>query len=241
MPSSFASPTSASVHSRTCDGPPGICVPDVSRMVWMESTASRNGWALARGLQHVCQVPARRERDRVAGDAEPAGRAPPPAHATPRPTPTRMTARRRRDGRARGAAASTCRYRAPRRGAPPRPARGRRRARDRCRRSRWRRAVRRREPRPASRARGALPDATPTRRQPGPRRSCPTGRSPGNVPPTATPAGDTPSTRGSSGPSATCGTVRAGSDIACHGPDPAPILAGRVHIAPGSTKARKEG
>ena len=53
MPSSFASPTSASVHIRTCDGPPGICVPDVSRMVWMESTASRNGRA-SRAVSSTC-------------------------------------------------------------------------------------------------------------------------------------------------------------------------------------------
>ena len=53
MPSSLASPTSASVHRRTWDGPPGICVPDVSRMVWMESTASKNG-RVSRAVSSTC-------------------------------------------------------------------------------------------------------------------------------------------------------------------------------------------
>ena len=43
MPSALASPTRASVHSRTWAGPPGSCVPAVSRRVWIESTASRKG------------------------------------------------------------------------------------------------------------------------------------------------------------------------------------------------------
>ena len=41
------------MHIRTWDGPPGICVPDVSRSVWMESTASRNGRA-SRAVSSTC-------------------------------------------------------------------------------------------------------------------------------------------------------------------------------------------
>ena len=136
-------------HPDLRDGPPGIWVPDVSRSVWMESTASRNGRPPAR-----CPARARdRDRERTRWRRRrrrAAGRVPPPARAIPRPTPARRSARPPTGARARGAAASTCRCRARRRAAPRRPGRRRRRARDRCRRSRSRHAVRRPGPTPAS-------------------------------------------------------------------------------------------
>ena len=73
MPSSFASPTSASVQSADLRGPSrhlragGIA----DGLDGIDRQEERTG--LACHLEHVRQIAPGRERDRVAGDAEPPG------------------------------------------------------------------------------------------------------------------------------------------------------------------------
>ena len=111
--------------------PAGIRVPEVSRMVWIESIASRDGrvsraisstWARSRpGANEIAspETPSLREGE------------PPPARGTPLRIPARMIVRRRRGAPGCAGATSTCRCRAPPRAAPPRPARNPRPAPDR--------------------------------------------------------------------------------------------------------------
>ena len=135
-------PTSASAHERTCDGPPGTCPPSGSRSDWIESTASRNGRALARRLEHDRQLPARDERDAPTPRSRGGERAPTPGPATPRRRRAGRGARQPTGSPPTGGEGSTCRCRAPLRAGRRSPGRCPLRGRGRRRSTRSRRGAR---------------------------------------------------------------------------------------------------
>ena len=211
MPSSFARPTSASVHMPDLGRPARhlrarMCRGGLDRI---DREQERPG--LARHLEHVREIAPGRERDRRRRTRRAAGHAPPPARATPHPTPTR-TPRPAPDRCARMCSSSVD---LPIPGSPassatdagttpaaqhpidPGDAGGHARSS-----SGAEASVLERRPSPHA-------NAAPGRR-PAPRRWCPTGRSPDNGPPIATPAGDIAEHARIDRTLATCGTYPSG-------------------------------
>ena len=232
MPSSFARPTSASVQSRTWDGPPGICVPEVSRMVWMESTASRDG-RVSRAISSTWRdrAPARtrwrRRRRRAAATraATCAWDSSPETSTHDRPAPERWAriCRSNVDLPMPGSPASS----ATEAGTMPPPST----------RSIPANPVETRRSSSGAAASVTSGGGSPSERRPGwrpaPPRWFPTGRSPGIDPTHCDTCWRHPEHARMVLDFATNGTVAAGSDIACHHADPAPILAGRAaHTRP---------